>query len=98
MLTKEQLKHLAELAKIEFTDKELNKFLIDFNTILGYIEEIKKLDLSKFEPMIGGPVQKLKMREDNIHINDESIKKLIINQFPQRTDNCLQVPKIIAKS
>jgi aspartyl-tRNA(Asn)/glutamyl-tRNA(Gln) amidotransferase subunit C len=57
MITKDQLKHLAELAKIEFTEEELESFLKDINQILGYVEEIQKLDLDQFEPMIGGILQ-----------------------------------------
>jgi aspartyl-tRNA(Asn)/glutamyl-tRNA(Gln) amidotransferase subunit C len=98
MLTREQLKHLAELAKIEFTEEELDKFLVDFNNILNYVEEIKELDLSKFEPMIGGPVQKLELRDDEVSNCPEETKTGIINQFPERQENYLKLPKIISKS
>lgn len=98
MLTKEQLKHLAELAKIEFSDEELEKFLVDFNNILNYVEEIRKLDLNKFKPMIGGPIQKLELREDVVIPCPEETKKEIINQYPQRQNNYLKISKIITKS
>ncbi|MCS7184250.1 MAG: Asp-tRNA(Asn)/Glu-tRNA(Gln) amidotransferase subunit GatC, partial [Patescibacteria group bacterium] len=89
---------LAELAKIEFSEEELEKFLSDLNRILRYIDEIKELDLSRFEPMVGGPVQKLELREDKIENYDKEKKDMIVNQFPQKENNYLRAPKIISKS
>ena len=97
MLTKEQLKHLAKLSRIEFSEKELEKFLIDIEKILSYVSEIHKLNLDKYEPMIGGPIQSLFLREDNKEISDEETKGLIINQFFQKLKNFLKVPKILEK-
>lgn len=100
MITKEQLKHLAELAKIEFSEKELEKFLKDLNEILKYVEEIQNLDLSKYEPMTSGSLQKLFLREDEKEediMDREEREKKIIEQFPARKNNYLKVPKIIEK-
>lgn len=97
MLTKEQLKHLAKLARIEFSEEELENFLVDIEKILNYVSEIQKLKLDKYEPMIGGPVQSLFLREDKKEISDEETKNLIINQFYQKEKNYLKVPKILEK-
>jgi aspartyl-tRNA(Asn)/glutamyl-tRNA(Gln) amidotransferase subunit C len=97
MITKDQLKHLAELAKIEFTEEELESFLKDINQILSYVEEIQKLDLDKFEPMIGGILQKLSLREDEITRAESETKELILEQFPEKKDNFLKTPRIITK-
>jgi aspartyl-tRNA(Asn)/glutamyl-tRNA(Gln) amidotransferase subunit C len=98
MITKEQLKHLAELAKIEFTEKELDKFLVDLNKILEYVDEIKKLDLLKYEPLRSGVLQKLDLREDETEediLEREERERKIIEQFPERKGDYLKVPKIL---
>jgi aspartyl-tRNA(Asn)/glutamyl-tRNA(Gln) amidotransferase subunit C len=97
MITKDQLKHLAELAKIEFTEEELESFLKDINQILSYVEEIQKLDLDQFEPMIGGILQKLSLREDEIARAESETKELILKQFPDKEYNFLKTPRIITK-
>jgi len=97
MITKDQLKHLAELAKIEFDDKELESFLKDINQILNYVEEIQNLELEKFDPMIGGILQKIILREDEIKRVDIETKDLIKEQFPERKNNFLKTPRIITK-
>jgi len=97
MITKEQLKHLAKLAKIDFDENELEKFFEDIKKILEYVNEIQELNLDDYEPMIGGPVQKIYLREDIKKITPESTKEKIIELFPDKKDNFLKVPKILEK-
>jgi aspartyl-tRNA(Asn)/glutamyl-tRNA(Gln) amidotransferase subunit C len=97
LINKEKLKHLAELAKIDLSEEELEKFLEDLNNILNYVDEIKDLNLDQFEPMVGGVVQKLELREDEVEIENDETKTLIIDQFPDRKENYLKISKIIKK-
>jgi len=97
LIDKKQLKHIAELAKIEFSEEELESFMNDLNNILNYVDEIKKLNLDNFEPMVGGPIQKLELREDNVKIESEETKRLIIEQFPAKKENYLKISRIIKK-
>lgn len=97
LINKEKLKHLAELAKIDLSEEELEKFLEDLNNILNYVDEIKDLNLDQFKPMLGGVVQKLELREDEVEIENDETKTLIIDQFPDKKENYLKISKIIKK-
>lgn len=44
-LTEKELLHVAELARLELTKEEKEKFCIDLATILNDIEKINKVDL-----------------------------------------------------
>jgi aspartyl-tRNA(Asn)/glutamyl-tRNA(Gln) amidotransferase subunit C len=48
-LTKEDIKHIAHLAKLEFSDNELERFEKEFNSILEYVSMIKECDTSGIE-------------------------------------------------
>jgi aspartyl-tRNA(Asn)/glutamyl-tRNA(Gln) amidotransferase subunit C len=48
-LSIEQIKHIANLAKLEFSDKDLEKFSVEFNSILDYISLIKECDTTGIE-------------------------------------------------
>jgi len=48
-VTKEQIKHIANLAKLEFNDSELEKFETEFNNILDYVSMIQECDTSDIE-------------------------------------------------
>lgn len=48
-LTKDEIKHIADLAKLKFTDEELEKFSSEFNSILDYVSLIKECDTTGIE-------------------------------------------------
>ena len=48
-LTKDEIKHIASLAKIKFTDEELNEFDKEFNEILGYVSMIQECNTEGIE-------------------------------------------------
>ena len=97
MLTTEQLRHLANLAKLELNDEELDKLQKDLNGILDYVEQIEKLKLEDSEPLIAGPSQDMLLREDVPENRDiETIKQIIV-AFPEKENGYLKVPKIIEK-
>lgn len=48
-LTKEEVKKIASLAKLSFTDEELDKFIQQFNSILDYIRLIDDCDTEGIE-------------------------------------------------
>ena len=50
LLTKEQVEHVAELAKITLTEKEKTLFQEQLERILEYFKKIDELDLSDVEP------------------------------------------------
>lgn len=48
-LTLDEIKKIAGLAKLDFTDEQLNKFSAEFNNILGYVSQIAECDTSGIE-------------------------------------------------
>ena len=53
-ITKQELEHLAELARIELDPKEEDKLLKDLGNILDYFKELQALDTTNVAPMTGG--------------------------------------------
>jgi aspartyl-tRNA(Asn)/glutamyl-tRNA(Gln) amidotransferase subunit C len=49
MLTPEEVKKVALLARIELRDGELEKFQKDLSSILDYVEELKQVDTEGLE-------------------------------------------------
>ena len=45
-ITEKEIKHLASLSRLNFTDEELAKFSADFKAILDYVNELQKVDTS----------------------------------------------------
>ena len=50
MITKEEVQHIAKLARLGLTEKEIEKFQKELSSILDYIEKLKEVDISGIEP------------------------------------------------
>ena len=50
MITKQQVQHIAKLARLGITEKEEEKFAKELSSILDYIEKLKEVDVSNVQP------------------------------------------------
>jgi len=51
MISKEEVQHIAKLARLGLTEEEVEKFQKELSPVLDYIEKLKKADISGVEPM-----------------------------------------------
>lgn len=49
-LTKAEVKHIAKLANLKLTEKEIKKFAVQLSETLDYIHILNKLDTKGIEP------------------------------------------------
>ena len=49
-LSKEEIQHIAKLARLELTDKELEKYGGQLSAVLNYIDQLKEVDVKGVEP------------------------------------------------
>lgn len=45
-ITEKEIKHLASLSRLEFSEEELSKFSADFSAIVNYVNQLQKVDTS----------------------------------------------------
>ncbi len=50
MLTREQILHIAKLAKLELTESEIEKFQKQLSDVIEYFEILKSIDTSHISP------------------------------------------------
>lgn len=50
MLDREQVLHVARLARLELTDKEVDRMAAELSHVLDHIEKIRELDLEGVAP------------------------------------------------
>ncbi len=91
-LNQEDVKHLAELARLDLSEPEAKKMSEEFGSILGYVERIQKVDTGKVEPFT--MPAKEDWRPDVAFESDEATRELILSNFPGRTGDLLQAPGV----
>jgi aspartyl-tRNA(Asn)/glutamyl-tRNA(Gln) amidotransferase subunit C len=52
-VTRDEVKHVAALARLGITDDRADTLTAELNTILGHMEALTRVDPKKMEPVIG---------------------------------------------
>lgn len=93
MISKEEVKHIAGLARIGMNEKDIEKFSHDLSSILDFIEQLKEVDIKNVEPTAHITGLKDRLRDDNQHdfSNKEDIKKL----FPEEKNGYDKVKSVL---
>jgi aspartyl-tRNA(Asn)/glutamyl-tRNA(Gln) amidotransferase subunit C len=92
-VTLKDVEHIAQLAKLEFTDAEKEKFTHQMNQILEYVEQMNKLDTSRVEPLSQVIELSNVFRADAVKqgvSTEEALKNA-----PSKTEEFFKVPKVI---
>ncbi len=87
VINKDEVKHIAELSRLELSEEELTRFKEQFNQILSYFAEIRAMGGSD-ERWDG---ESNAVREDEVE--DFQDKELIIQNFAERKARFLKAPK-----
>jgi aspartyl-tRNA(Asn)/glutamyl-tRNA(Gln) amidotransferase subunit C len=92
-VTRKDVEHIAELARLKFKDEELESFTVQLNEILAYMEQLNELDTENVEPL-SHPVE-----GSNVFRDDEAKSSIdreeALKNAPQRNDEFFRVPKVI---
>lgn len=66
MISQEDIKHVAHLARLELTVQEVNKYAQDLTAVVDYINQLKQVDTTNVEPtaQVTGLVNRL--RQDQV--------------------------------
>ena len=93
MISKKEVQHIANLARIGVDEKELGKFSKDLSAILDWMEELKKAEISNTDSADDINERKNKTREDKISGFDNiaEIKKL----FPEEKNGYDKVKSVL---
>lgn len=94
MITKDTVKSIAHLARLEFSDAEMETFTGQLNSILGYIEKLNQLDTSQVEATSHVGEVATPMRNDDVHVSNV-IQGLLEKDAPDAEDNFFRVPKVL---
>ena len=94
-LTREEVLKIAKLSKLSFEEKEIEKFQIELNDILGYIDMLNEVDTSKVEPLvyINDVVNNFRETEEKKSLE---ITKVLLNE-PESAENAIVVPKVVGE-
>ena len=92
-LSKKDVEYIANLAMLELSEEEKDKYRTQLAKILDYVSKLNQLDTENIEPTAHVlPLQNV-FREDEV---DTSLsQKEVLSNAPEKEDNYFKVKKVI---
>jgi aspartyl-tRNA(Asn)/glutamyl-tRNA(Gln) amidotransferase subunit C len=96
-LKKEDVAHIAKLARLAITEEETTMFQEQLSSILGYVETLQSVDTEGIEPMEHSIETHNVMREDVAIPCSEATREALLAAFPEKAaDGSLRVKAVFS--
>lgn len=95
MLSKEQVEHIAKLARIQLSQEEIEKFQKDLGSVLEYFDALKEIDVAGVPAMMHSVEAQNVMREDIPQPSSEETVRQLLEAFPEKMGRYLKVKSIL---
>lgn len=89
MISQEEIKYIAHLAKLSLSGKEIKSLQENLFGILDYIEKLKQADISAIQPLSHCMDLENELRQDETEETGED--EAIVAAFPERQDRLNKV-------
>lgn len=93
-ISKEQVEHVANLARLSFNDQELNQFTNQLSEITDMFNQLQSVDTKQVKPMnYVGNLENV-LRADNPAPVDPEERQALLKNAPDTQDGFIKVPAI----
>ena len=92
-ITRSDVEHVAQLARLRFSEDQLALFTEQLDTLLSYFDKLQEVDTTGIEPSTHAVSMSNAFREDQVRLSspeDDALKNA-----PASERGCFKVPKII---
>lgn len=94
-ISKEQVKHVADLARLVFTDEEAEKLSVELKGIINYAEQLNEVDTSDVEPTTHVLNLVNIMRKDEP--KEWTTQEDVLKNAPDHENGHFRVPSILSE-
>lgn len=95
-LTKEEVLHVAELARIDVTEEEIERYQVELKKLLNDVEKINEVKGYDEEILIAPWSNNTTLRKDEE--KEMLTPKEVLENAPRHSGNYIQVPVVIGES
>ena len=94
-LSKEEIKHIAKLARLGLTEAELEKYGGQLSGVLSYIDQLKEVDVKSIMPTAQVTGLNNVSRVDKIKDWDQEEIKEALADAPEKEERFIKVKRVI---
>lgn len=92
-VSKEDVKYIAKLSRLKFTEDEQDAFLKGFNDVLNHVYKINSIDTEGVEPCSNVFSLNNVLREDVV--TPSLSPEILLKNAPSKEDTAYLVPKVV---
>lgn len=92
-LSKEDVKKVANLARIHMEDAQLETMAPQLSKIIGFVEHLAEVNTDNVEPLANVVDITLNLREDKV--TDGNCADKVLTNAPETTQGYFVVPKVV---
>lgn len=96
ILSREEVLHVADLARISLTEEEISKYQKELKELLNDVEKINEVKGYDDDILIACWEENTELRKDET--GDMLDPKEVVNNAPRHSGNYIEVPVVIAES
>lgn len=93
-ISKDDVAHIAHLARIHVTPKEVQKFTGELGAILDYVRQLQKVDTRGVPPSAHITGSTNIFRDDAVHAQDAATREQLIHAAPMREGEHVKVKAV----
>ena len=93
MISKDEVKHIARLARLELTEQETEKMQKDLSDILDYFDLLKKADTKNVKLSLSKAA--LQARKDEVKERPASLANNLVQAAPNKKDSYVKVKQVL---
>jgi len=97
MIEKEQVSHIAKLARLQLREEEIAQYQQDLSLILDYFDILKEVNTDNIEPMIHSVSHENIARKDVPQRADPGVIFGMMRLMPALKDGFLKVKEILKR-
>ena len=94
-LSKEEVLHVADLARISLTEEEISKYQIELKELLNDVEKINEVKGYDDDILIACWENNTELRDDEA--GEMLDPKEVVNNAPRHSGNYIEVPVVISE-
>lgn len=92
-ISKEEIKHIANLADLEISENEVDTYLKNLQEILNFADIVNKAPVENLDITIGANENKNIFRKDEIKIFEDN--QALLQNAPSQEQNMFKIPKVL---
>ena len=98
MISKDQVKEIAELIRLKLTEEQVNKYQKELAKILDYVGLLQEIDTKNVIPCSGGTDLKNVFKQDESEIRLRENSQKLIDQAPSKQKDLIKTKGVFSET